>query len=655
MCGICVWIHRQGGVNPGRLAEAVGLLRHRGPDSAALRLWEPDGQTRDVDLSREPKPGGGGSSGGYRVGLGHSRLAILDLDPRSNQPMLSPDKKSALVYNGEIYDYIEVRRELEAAGETFATTSDTEVLLRSLLRDGPRAMRGMNGMWALALYESGHGHGLERLTLARDRYGKKPLFYYRDDTQFLAASEPKALFAMLGRRLPVDPDYLYGFLMGKRWPTFDDHRSMYRDVWQVPPGSSLVLDLASHRAEVRQDNAIEGFLDPDPDHGLDPARLPEELFSAVDLRLRSDVPVGVMVSGGVDSTAVAACAVRSSLADNVSFYTIDTNDDEDVAYARTLAQALGIRLIEVDARLTDQETLACYRDILAHFEVPVYLGLVVLPGYLVCRKMAEDGVRVALDGTGGDEVLGGYPGYFQLALENSMRARKWGYSFRLKRLVDQRPDLRSHGPVAGWLRWLRRTAMPGRRPREKQITDSRAELFGRHARLADHASLEAIIQECYFRDRLDEVTALQRYDLLKGQMPSYLYMVDQVSMIHSVETRSPLLDYRLYKYLGLPLHLKFDKGYNKYHFRRSLPDTVPDAVRWRRAKSGFALTPKGLFEGRRAEMEEMVRDSRVLGGLFDMDAMLGEWRGLKSKSHFKELVEHLYSVALLDDLVGLEV
>ncbi|MGE4553330.1 MAG: asparagine synthase-related protein, partial [Desulfovibrionaceae bacterium] len=326
-------------------------------------------------------------------------------------------------------------------------------------------------------------------------------------------------------------------------------------------------------------------------------------------------------------------------------------DPDDLRYSRLLADALGIRLVEVPARLDEAETWAAYRDILAHFEVPVYLGLVVLPGYLVCRRMAEDGVRVALDGTGGDEVLGGYPGYFQLALENSMRAGKVAQAFRLKRMVDQRASLRSHGFVSGWLRFLRRTAFPHRRPREAQITDSRAAFFARYARCADAAGLEGIIRECFWRDRLTEVEAMQEYDLKKGQMPTYLYINDQVSMIHSVETRSPLMDYRLYKYLRLPLDLKFRDGFNKYLLRKALPASVPDAVRWRAAKAGFALKSPDIFAARRGEMEACVRASALLGDLFDMDALLSGLAPLAGRSHFKELLEHLYSVALLETLV----
>ncbi len=639
MCGICVWIHKRGKVDPRLLAVGTRQLQHRGPDSSNLCLWTPGDSFKTINLDCEPLP----SQGAYAVGLGHSRLSIIDLTDAANQPMLSSDGRYALAYNGEVYNYIEVRRELEAAGVRFRTTSDTEVLLTAISQQGMSALRDMNGMWALAFFDK---HS-KKLTLSRDRYGKKPLFYYQDQDQFIAASELKALFTILGRKRQVNPEFVYGFLMGKRWPVFDDHRSMYRDVFQLPPGSSLEFDLETHGFDIHHDNQIDDFLDV----GFDPLQLREDIDSAVNLRLRSDVPVGVLVSGGVDSTAIAACAVESSERDNISFYTIDTNDHEDIVYARKLAQALDIKLIEVNARLDPVETFSCYKDILTQFEVPVYLRLVVLPGYLVMRKMAQDGVRVALDGTGGDEVLGGYPGYFHTAMENAMREQRWGHAFRLKRLVDQRPSLRTHPGLSGWLRFIRRTAFPGRRPPEKLITDSRAEMFARHGKRTVLEELVDVNEECFERDRYSDIDAFQRYDLVKGQMTAYLYINDQVSMAHSLEVRSPFMDYRLYKYLKMPLNLKFHKGYNKYLLRQSLPDSVPDDIRWRSAKAGFQLTPSGFVDYIGDEMEETVRASPLLADLFDINALLTEWEKCRDKSHFKELLEHLYSVALLESLV----
>ncbi|MGE4505112.1 MAG: asparagine synthase (glutamine-hydrolyzing), partial [Desulfovibrionaceae bacterium] len=473
MCGICVWASPGGEVDAAALGEAVELLRHRGPDSRNVYLWDQSRSLRYVTGTR-----GGPETRGFRVGLGHARLSIIDLSEQNNQPFLSEDGSKALAFNGEIYNYVELRRELR--GRSFRTSGDTEVLLRLLEAEGLDAVTRLNGMWAFAMFDATR----RQIVLSRDRYGKKPLFFHHDGERFLAASEYKALFRMLGTDRMVNPDYVYGFLLGKRWPVFEDMASMYEGVSQLPAGCSLVYDLDSHGLELVDNNRIDRYLRPDIAPESLAGAMAADLESAVSLRLRSDVPVGVMVSGGVDSTAVAALAAGSPESSNVSFYTIGVNDPDDLVYSRKVAEQLGVNLIEVDSELDHEEMDEVLAHLTRQFEVPINIGLVTLPGFLVCRRMARDGVRVALDGTGGDEVLGGYPGYFQLALENTMRAGRWGEAFRLKRMVDRREDLRTHSFLSGWMRFIRRTAFPNRRPPEKMITDSRAVLFARFARRA---------------------------------------------------------------------------------------------------------------------------------------------------------------------------
>jgi asparagine synthase (glutamine-hydrolysing) len=626
------------------MGRAVDLMHHRGPDSRNVYLWSPGKSLlRSVDTCSGPE------TMGHHVGLGHARLSIIDLCRENDQPFLSNDGKRALVFNGEIYNYLELRQEFR--DEPFRTRGDTEVLLRLLERDGIDVVRRLNGMWAFAMFDSER----RRIILSRDRYGKKPLFFSHDERGFLAASEYKSLFHMLGTQRRVNPDFVYSFLMGKRWPVMTDMSSMYQGISILPAGCSLEYDLDSNSCRMVENNRINSFLQPE----LDPEELASsmagDIASAVELRLRSDVPVGVMVSGGVDSTAVAAMVAESSESANVAFYTIDVNDPTDLHFSRRVAEDLGIDLIQVRSDLDNDELDEVLAYITKQFEVPINAGLVTLPGFLVCRQMASDGVRVALDGTGGDEVLGGYPGYFSLAMESCMRAQKIRKAYRLKRTVDKREDMRTHSFLSGWLRFFRRTAFPNRRPPEKMITDSRAELFARYAHHAGEERLRALVADCFGRDRMTDVTDMQLFDIMRGQLPHYLYITDQVSMLNSVEMRSPLLDYRLAKYLRLPEHEKMRGGYNKYRLRASLPPTIGDDIRWRKSKAGFGLTPDNYFNDQHQRLVKEVRESPVLRSLFDMDAMLEEIDRLKDKSHFKELVVHLHAVANLEAQVPITV
>lgn len=637
MCGICIWARPDGGVDGERLARAIELLRHRGPDSRNIMLWD------GTDARRMPADAASGPKGGV-VGLAHSRLSIIDLTEENDQPFRSDDGNLWLTYNGEVYNYIELREEMDHG--TFATSGDTEVLLRLLQKEGLDALKRLNGMWAFGLFDAKR----RRIIVSRDRYGKKPLFFYKDDRQFAAASEYKALFEMLDIPRQVEPDYLHGFLLGKRWPVFDDMRSMYRGIGILPAGAALVYELDTHDIRIVRDNTIDRFADK-PFEGVE--AFARDVESAVSLRLRSDVPVGVLVSGGVDSTAVSAMAAEASGGENLSFYTLKL-DNDDLHYSRRVAQCLGVRLVEVEGDLDPERMERGLARLTRQLEIPINAGLVTLPGYLVLKRMAEDGVRVALDGTGGDEVLGGYPGYYEMACENAMRAGMWGKAFELKRLLDQREDTRSRSFIGGWLRYFRRTAFPGRRPPEKMVTDSRAEFLARFARRAGLEGMRDIIGECFGRDRMTDVSDMQLFDLMKGQIPYYLYINDQVSMINSIETRSPFMDYRLAGYVNMPVRYKFRDGFNKYLLRKVIPDSIDDDIRWRMAKAGFKMSLDEDRQARRQRMLDMVRGSELFAGLFDMDALLAGLAGREDESHFRELLEHMYSIALLEREVGLK-
>lgn len=634
MCGICIWVRRKGEVDGERLTGAVELMRHRGPDARNVLLRERIGRGAVWWGHEAPRAGAE-----YSLGLAHARLSIIDLSDGGSQPMLDAESGAALAFNGEIYNYIELARELPEG--CLRTRSDTEVLLRHLLAGGPDRLRAMNGMWAFALHEPNK----RRLLLGRDRYGKKPLFYYQDENSFIAASEYRAIFHILGTKRRLNPEYLFGFLAGKRIPTFNDGASLYTGIRSLPGGCVLRFDLERFESSIERNNGIEDFWSEVPD----PGALKEDITSAVELRLRSDVPVAVMVSGGVDSTMVAARIAQSKAAkENVSFYTLDVNDPDDLRYSKELAKALGIRLIEVPSKVDDAMFTDTFNAIVRHYEAPVSLGLVALPGWLVCRKIAEDGNRVVLDGTGGDEVLGGYSPYFTLAMQELMRRRRMLPALRLKRLTDQR-----EGPegalkqLGSWWKFLRRSLVPKRGFRTK--AEERADFLLRHCRRVGAEAGAGIVRQAYSRDRLADPTEYQIFDLVRGQMPSYLWMNDHNSMAHSIELRSPLLDYRLAKYINLPIEYKYRNGFNKYHLRASLPDNVPDSVRWRKGKAGFGLMPPNFLERNEKRFRTAVQESALLREVFDMDALVREMDEARKHWKFKSLPQQLYALALFEE------
>lgn len=638
MCGICLWLRPDGGVDPNLLAQAANLLRHRGPDAQCLALWRTLEDTTPVLSGASHPP----AEARFRLGLAHTRLSILDLSQGSRQPMFSDDGRYALIFNGEIYNYLEKRSALEAQGERFRTSGDTEVLLRSLIREGAAALAGLNGMWAFCFVDFTRRTCL----LGRDRYGKKPLFYHLGKNGFMAASEPKAVFRLMGDPpRTLRPDFLSAFLALKWYPGYDPAATPYTELKAVPAGT--VLELRLDDLSLRQVGmlSLESLREECPD----PDKLSEDIASAVALRLRSDVPVGVLVSGGVDSTAIAAHAAHTGA--GLRFYTaklLNRNGlpKKDMKYARMLARSLGIELREIDLPESD-DVLAEFRLLTRQLEAPLNPGLVTGPGYRVYKAMADDGIKVALDGTGGDEVMGGYPQYLLFLLIHVVNQRRVAPALRAALAASAHYDADQVSRLLRLARTVKNLAL-GRRlllPHDQRIQEAaryfrpdwRQGLFALQARLGHHQA----------RTLAD----LQAHALTQGIMPYYLYVADQVSMANSLELRCPFLDYRLAKYLDLPDSLKFKARMNKYLLRRSLPAAVPDAVRWRGDKEGFESSWPDFYARNQGFVTQTVMDSHLCREMLDLDALqqdLAAQSGSLTRPWLRELFTGIFHIGLLE-------
>ncbi len=412
MCGVLVWISKNRKISPAHFSDALKLLYHRGPDAQRMIFFHsPDGtqrfSTHSLDEALQETP--------QMIAVGHTRLSIIDPRAVSHQPFVSDDGRYCLVYNGEIYNYIEERERLGLV-EVCRTSSDTEVLFRALIKEGLSCLRRLNGMWAFAFFDFEN----REMHLSRDRYGKKPLFIYCDGENFIAASEIKSIYSILGTRRRIDKYTMSGFLIGKLTPTFDDGRTMYEGIRFLPPGSNLRLNLVSLRFDITRANGLEAWWSEE----AAPENFSEDVERAVMLRLRSDVPIAIPVSGGVDSTIIAAYAARNAVADNlVSFYTVRNLDRDgkpgpDLEYARRLSRQLNVPLKEIDLTMDSDTVYSDFLQMTRQTEFPINPFLISYSTYLMNKRMAEDGIKVLLDGTGGDEVLGGYPSAYSILSQN---------------------------------------------------------------------------------------------------------------------------------------------------------------------------------------------------------------------------------------------
>jgi asparagine synthase (glutamine-hydrolysing) len=524
-------------------------------------------------------PDGEGSFTDEGVALGFRRLAIIDLSEAGMQPFASEDAALRLLHNGEVYNYRELRRELEARGHSFRSATDTEVILRAYEEWGEKCVERFNGMWALALWDARR----QRLFCSRDRFGVKPFYYRWDGERFAFASELKAFRAAgpLEPHLPAVRDYLEQGYVDHTDETF------FAGIRKLPPAHSLVVD----------DNGLRlqryWQLDPLLEPAGDPTEEVRELFlDAVRLRLRSDVPVGTCLSGGIDSTAIV-CAVDHLLrteAENArpvgdrqrtfTAYFAERGFDErpyaEAVVDQTRSQP---KWITFDAR----EVVDVLPSIVRAQDEP-FGSTSIVAQWFVMRAAKQAGLTVMLDGQGADETLAGYHGYFGPFFADLLRGgrlRELGAELRAYRTM--------HGAGVGT------TAVALARPflPERLRWAARGRVKGGAALVhpdLPHHPLEGAngFGGGYLRRQMHLI-------LTRRGLPELLRYEDRNSMAHSLEARVPFLDVRLVELLfSLGASDLIERGRTKAVLRRALGDLLPPLVRDRVDKLGF-VTPEATW------------------------------------------------------------
>ncbi len=551
MCGIAGFVGEKLGLTAERLVRMRDALAHRGPDDHGLQIWSEAGAPVASEVA------------GF-AGLAHRRLSIIDLSPAGHQPMCNEDGSVWIVFNGEFYNFGEYRAELERVGHQFRSHSDTETILHLYEQYGiEETLRRINGMFAFALWDAPR----RRLILARDRLGKKPLYYTCQSGQGLAfASEIKALHASgLVDRSKVDLVGLgqiwnFGFTAGER--------SLFSQIRRLPPASYAVFENGKLQQKEYWDAVFRG--------GPDDRRSDEEwadelealLRDATRLRLIADVPVGLFLSGGVDSALVAALAADLT-GGKIQSYTIGLRDAgyDEAPKARAIAGHLGIKN---ETLYIEDDFLQAAGRIARQFDEP-FGDTSAVPTYYVA-KLARKYVSVALTGDGGDEAFAGYE-FIRQAL------RIWGSP-------EQRRFFKRTLTGSEWL-WEFKQRWSGFErgyPNFERLLSRR-----RRRALFNPEFLREVSEEETFADRRHwmeqsagvDLTSRVQYLLAKTWLPDdFLRKVDTASMAHALECRSPLLDYRVMEFAArLPNRLKFESGgRGKRILRMILRRHVPDAL-----------------------------------------------------------------------------
>jgi asparagine synthase (glutamine-hydrolysing) len=601
MCGICGILNLNGSpVDANLIANMLGTIRHRGPDDCGIHATG-------------------------KIGLGHARLSIIDLTS-GHQPMQNADGTLFISFNGEIFNYVELRKELEQKGHRFSSHSDTEVILHLYEEEGEHCVHRFNGQWAFAIWDTKR----EKLFLSRDRLGVRPLFYTRTAGSFVFASEIKALLTSPEVSSEID---LHGLNQIFTFWAPVPPRTAFKNVFQLPPGCSLTIE--DNHCNVQPYWSVSYAPSANFD-GRKENQLAEELLQllldATRIRLRADVPVGAYLSGGLDSTVTTAL-VRKLAGDRLRSFSITFEDAEfdESIYQEEASSYLGTQHTRV--RCSRSDIAGVFPEVIWHTEQPV-LRTAPAPMFLLSKLVHESGFKVVLTGEGADEVLGGY----DIFKEAKIR-RFWGRDLSsrrrpllLKRLYPYMGDIqRQSGEYLRQFFHVNKENLAN--PFFSHLP--RWELTARLQLLLSDEVIGQLRGYNAIRELEDTLPAAYaswspfnqaEYLEVKLLLPGYILSAqgDRVAMAHSVEGRYPFLDHRVVDFASrLSPNLKMKVLDEKYLLKRASAGLIPSSIR-KRSKQPYRAPDGKCFFGPHAPdyVQELLSAAALQKtGIFDAQAV----------------------------------
>lgn len=565
MCGIAGYFGTSE-VDEARINSCLGLMRRRGPDFAAYKHWE--------------------NKAGRNAYLLSTRLSIIDLDPRSNQPFNVGSRW--MVYNGELYNYVELKDKLKKNGASFNTKSDTEVLLTGISGFGESWLDGAEGMWAFAVYNESDGS----LLLSRDRFGEKPLYIYRDSSGIYFGSEVKFITALLGQRLGVNIEQIYRYLVNGYKALYKTKATFFNGLTELPPASTLT---ASAEGQESIGKYWQPRFSPDDSMSYEEAvkGARERVIRSVELRLRADVPLAFCMSGGIDSNSLISVA-KKVLGYDVHGFTItglDERYDEEDLVKHAVAE-LGIRHTSVPADTAD--FLAKLRTLVRQHDAPVFT-ITYFAHWLLMQSMAAQKYRISVSGTAADELFTGY------------------YDHHLAYLAAVKNDAVIYpAALAAWIEHIKPIV------RNPWLRDP--DLFVKDPSFRDHIFLDAPEFAAYLTHPWSEKFSEEAFtsDLLRNRMlnemfretiPVILHEDDLNAMHYSIENRSPFLDRELFEFCyTIPSKHLIRDGFNKAILRDAMRGIVPEKILLNRRKVGFNASIYSFLDVKNLEVRSYLLD-----------------------------------------------
>ncbi|MBS1680855.1 MAG: asparagine synthase (glutamine-hydrolyzing) [Bacteroidetes bacterium] len=580
MCGIFGAVKLEGNFDDeliNTFDKAVSLVSHRGPDSQGSKIF----------YNNLSKP---------YLYLGHRRLSIIDLSSEANQPM--EDDGIWIVFNGEIFNYVEIKENLKKLGHKFKTDSDTEVILKTYLQYGTEGFHRFNGMWAFILFDSKNN----KIIASRDRFSIKPLYYFEQDGAIFFSSELRQILLLSKKRKP-NIKTLNTFLL----QSVRDHdlETFYEEIYKIPAKSSMVIDLNNKSRNIikywnygsstiyTEDQAIEKF------H--------ETIENSIRLRLRSDVEIGCLLSGGLDSSLISALSNKIGVNPIRTFSVISNDKKENEEEFIDIMVKEG-KLLNRKIHFDPEQAVHYIDKCLFYQEQPFSTASVVAQFMIYELIRSKDNIKVVLSGQGGDETLMGYLKYFFFYLNSLKKEKK--YFQALKEIFF---SLAYRTAIVQFELSSAKRYMPVLLSRQSSYlkinSDSLVKIWDANS-----------IQERQIND-------IDHYSV-----PALTHYEDRNSMAHSIESRTPFLDHEVVNFLvHLPVHLKYKNGWSKYLLRKASHD-LPNKIRWRRDKKGFTV-PEAKW------CKTLLKDEIEKIGQKSILEEIGVLDGKAFREYFKKFLE----------------
>lgn len=571
MCGISGIINKNGNrVDKDEIQKINDLISHRGPDDEGFYFEK-------------------------NFAFGHRRLSILDLSSDGHQPMHYLEKYT-ITYNGEVYNYLEIREELIKDGYKFISNTDTEVILASYDKWGEECVNKFNGMWAFAIYDKEK----EIIFCSRDRFGVKPFYYTEIDNKFVFGSEIKQLLEFYEERF-VNKKILMDFLI----IGYENHinETFFENIFKLQESHNLIYDLKSNSFEIKRYYDIkqtEINLDENSSVNL----YKSKFMNSIELRLRSDVKVGTCLSGGLDSSSIAAIASSMYKKDsNEKFIAIHAksseHDSDESFFAKEVATNcdLDLKLIEP----TKDEFINSIDEVIYTQEEP-FGGPSIFMQYFVMKKAKEIGCTVLLDGQGGDETLVGYERYYPSYLMSLC------FFDLIKGFFNSSKNSKlSKKQLFAYFVYFTKAKI-----RIKRLQVKNSFIKAKYFNLASFDILEKNAKNYL------NLFELQHQEIFYTQMPHLLRYEDRNSMRHSIETRLPFIDYTVVETaLSIPNKYKIKDGWTKYILRRTIDKILPNNIVWRKNKFGFEAPTKSWVNSIEDEIIISISKSKILSEISD--------------------------------------